>query len=73
MPDPAREVNRVARTVIEAADPALRPVHRLRRFVVKRVELVGAGAAAPGGERPREAPANPAAGQRRTDPASVGE
>jgi hypothetical protein len=35
------ELNRVVRTVIEAADPAVRPVARLRRFVVKRIEVVG--------------------------------
>ena len=29
------------RTVIEAADPAVRPVAKLRRFVVKRIEVVG--------------------------------
>ena len=40
MPSPADGVNRVVRTVIEAADPALAPVVKLRRFVVKRVELV---------------------------------
>lgn len=40
MPNPVQDVNRVVRTVIEAADPALRPVVRLRRFVVKRVELI---------------------------------
>ena len=35
------EINRAARTVIEATDPALRPVRKLRRFVVKRIEVVG--------------------------------
>jgi hypothetical protein len=35
------ELNRVVRTVIEATDPAVRPVHKLRRFVVKRIEVVG--------------------------------
>ena len=41
MANPAQEATRVVRTVIEAADPAPRPVHKLRRFVVKRVELGG--------------------------------
>jgi len=42
MVKPPEDVNRMVRTVIEAADPALRPVHKLRRFVVKRIEFVGA-------------------------------
>jgi hypothetical protein len=37
----AEELNRAARTVIEAADPAVQPVAKLRRFVVKRIEFVG--------------------------------
>jgi hypothetical protein len=41
MVKPPEELNRMARTVIEAADPALRPVAKLRRFVVKRIEFVG--------------------------------
>jgi hypothetical protein len=41
MVTPPEEVNRIVRTVIEAADPALRPVAKLRRFVVKRIEFVG--------------------------------
>ncbi len=36
------ELNRAVRTVIEATDPAVRPVRRLRRFVVKRIEVAGA-------------------------------
>ena len=35
------ELNRAVRTVIEASDPAVRPVRQLRRFVVKRIEVVG--------------------------------
>jgi hypothetical protein len=35
------ELNRAVRTVIEATDPAVRPVRTLRRFVVKRIEVVG--------------------------------
>jgi hypothetical protein len=41
MVKPTEEVSRMVRTVIEAADPALRPVANLRRFVVKRIEFVG--------------------------------
>lgn len=36
------ELNRAVRTVIEATDPAVRPVRKLRRFVVKRIEVAGA-------------------------------
>lgn len=36
------ELNRAARTVIEATDPAVRPVRKLRRFVVRRIEVAGA-------------------------------
>jgi hypothetical protein len=36
------ELNRAVRTVIEATDPAVQPVRRLRRFVVKRIEVAGA-------------------------------
>lgn len=36
------EINRAVRTVIEATDPAVRPVRKLRRFVVKRIEDAGA-------------------------------
>ncbi|HZU60854.1 MAG TPA: hypothetical protein VE983_07805 [Solirubrobacteraceae bacterium] len=40
MVKPPEDVNRMVRTVIEATDPAMRPVHKLRRFVVKRIEFV---------------------------------
>ncbi len=33
------ELNRAVRTVIEATDPAVQPVRKLRRFVVKRIEV----------------------------------
>lgn len=39
---PPAEVNGFVRTVIETVDPALEPVAKLRRFVVKRVKVVGA-------------------------------
>lgn len=35
------ELNRAVRTVIEATDPAVRPVRKLRRFVVRRIEVAG--------------------------------
>jgi hypothetical protein len=38
---PPEEFNRAVRTVIEATDPAVRPVRKLRRFVVKRIEVAG--------------------------------
>jgi hypothetical protein len=38
---PPAEVNGFVRTVIETVDPALEPVAKLRRFVVKRVKVVG--------------------------------
>ena len=41
MVKPPEEVNRLARTVIEAADPALQPVAKLRRFVIKRLDFGG--------------------------------
>jgi hypothetical protein len=36
------EVDGFVRTVIETVDPALEPVAKLRRFVIKRVQVVGA-------------------------------
>jgi hypothetical protein len=39
---PPAEVNGFVRTVIETVDPAFEPVAKLRRFVVKRVQVVGA-------------------------------
>ena len=41
LPKPT-EVNGFVRTVIETVDPAFEPVAKLRRFVVKRVQVVGA-------------------------------
>jgi hypothetical protein len=51
VPNPATEANKVVRTVIEAADPALQPVHKLRRFVVKRVEMAGGSIRKPSSAR----------------------
>jgi hypothetical protein len=39
---PPAEVDGFVRTVIETVDPAHQPVAKLRRFVVKRVQVVGA-------------------------------
>ena len=41
MVKPPEEINRMVRTVIEAADPAIQPVVKLRRFVVKRIDFMG--------------------------------
>jgi hypothetical protein len=72
MAGPAEEVNRVVRTVIEAADPALQPVAKLRRFVVKRVELIGGRPSGSPGRRPTT-PANARpAGSKRTRAADFG-
>jgi hypothetical protein len=72
MASPAEEVNRVVRTVIEAADPALRPVAKLRRFVVKRVELVGARPTGPGVRRPGTTASTRPGGGERTGAANFG-
>jgi hypothetical protein len=72
MPNPTDDVNRMVRTVIEAADPALRPVKKLPRFVVKRVELVAAGSGAPGDGRATRAGTHRSPGQPRTGAANAG-
>jgi hypothetical protein len=70
---PAEDVNRMVRTVIEAADPALRPVAKLRRFVVKRIEFVApvaaeepAAATAPAAAEAPRAAQKPSKPQRQT-------
>lgn len=72
MPNPADEVNRVVRTVIEATDPALRPVAKLRRFVVKRVELPGTRPGASRGKPAAKPGGRRASGQSRTGTANAG-